>query len=151
MYFSLYVLYRWCLHLYVFCSCLCVILYFCTFFLVDVFFFFKQNTEYEMRISDGSSDVCSSDLYKRCQSLGLKGVQLIPVGSFYFKPLHGRRAIERSQTHGVSVILFIWSITASARPAKLKLSWQPQRNYRKQRDKQDSTEERRVGQEGVST
>src|SRR3546814_18365096 len=26
------------------------------------FFFFKQNTAYEMRISDGSSDVCSSDL-----------------------------------------------------------------------------------------
>src|SRR3546814_4805491 len=26
------------------------------------FFFFKQKTEYEMRISDGSSDVCSSDL-----------------------------------------------------------------------------------------
>src|SRR3546814_14530065 len=27
-----------------------------------VFFFFKQNTAYEMRISDWSSDVCSSDL-----------------------------------------------------------------------------------------
>src|SRR3546814_2090587 len=26
------------------------------------FFFFKQKTEYEMRISDWSSDVCSSDL-----------------------------------------------------------------------------------------
>src|SRR3546814_3106063 len=34
---------------------------------VDVFFFFffKQKTAYEMRISDWSSDVCSSDL-KRC-------------------------------------------------------------------------------------
>src|SRR3546814_4548838 len=29
---------------------------------VDVFFFFKQKTAYEMRISDWSSDVCSSDL-----------------------------------------------------------------------------------------
>src|SRR3546814_3874914 len=29
-----------------------------------VFFFFKQKTEYEMRISDWSSDVCSSDLAK---------------------------------------------------------------------------------------
>src|SRR3546814_5527293 len=28
------------------------------------FFFFKQKTAYEMRISDWSSDVCSSDLYK---------------------------------------------------------------------------------------
>src|SRR3546814_6826712 len=29
-----------------------------------VFFFFKQKTAYEMRISDWSSDVCSSDLPK---------------------------------------------------------------------------------------
>src|SRR3546814_15777181 len=28
-----------------------------------VFFFFKQKTAYEMRISDWSSDVCSSDLH----------------------------------------------------------------------------------------
>src|SRR3546814_6280208 len=33
---------------------ICVILF--------VFFFFKQKTAYEMRISDWSSDVCSSDL-----------------------------------------------------------------------------------------
>src|SRR3546814_17990913 len=29
---------------------------------MGVFFFFKQKTAYEMRISDWSSDVCSSDL-----------------------------------------------------------------------------------------
>src|SRR3546814_4937999 len=29
-------------------------------------FFFKQKTAYEMRISDWSSDVCSSDLQVRC-------------------------------------------------------------------------------------
>src|SRR3546814_3210001 len=34
----------------------------CLFCLVCVFFFFKQKTAYEMRISDWSSDVCSSDL-----------------------------------------------------------------------------------------
>src|SRR3546814_13925689 len=34
----------------------CVVVMFC------VFFFFKQKTAYEMRISDWSSDVCSSDL-----------------------------------------------------------------------------------------
>src|SRR3546814_4664819 len=37
-------------------------------------FFFKQKTAYEMRISDWSSDVCSSDLHYRhavlCQLLG---------------------------------------------------------------------------------
>src|SRR3546814_5295264 len=32
---------------------------------VYVFFFFKQKTAYEMRISDWSSDVCSSDLRRR--------------------------------------------------------------------------------------
>src|SRR3546814_7115933 len=31
-------------------------------FVVVFFFFFKQKTAYEMRISDWSSDVCSSDL-----------------------------------------------------------------------------------------
>src|SRR3546814_4327027 len=31
-----------------------------------MFFFFKQKTAYEMRISDWSSDVCSSDLTKMC-------------------------------------------------------------------------------------
>src|SRR3546814_8416829 len=34
-------------------SCCCI---------VYIFFFFKQKTAYEMRISDWSSDVCSSDL-----------------------------------------------------------------------------------------
>src|SRR3546814_6510130 len=33
--------------------------------LVFMFFFFKQKTAYEMRISDWSSDVCSSDLNVR--------------------------------------------------------------------------------------
>src|SRR3546814_8636094 len=34
------------------------------------FFFFKQKTAYEMRISDWSSDVCSSDLEKPATSSG---------------------------------------------------------------------------------
>src|SRR3546814_17246518 len=33
--------------------------------LLDCFFFFKQKTAYEMRMSDWSSDVCSSDLRAR--------------------------------------------------------------------------------------
>src|SRR3546814_3334091 len=32
------------------------------FFILFIVFFFKQKTAYEMRISDWSSDVCSSDL-----------------------------------------------------------------------------------------
>src|SRR3546814_12036705 len=43
--------------------------------LLSVFFyifFFKQKTAYEMRISDWSSDVCSSDLHwKQSQKLGV--------------------------------------------------------------------------------
>src|SRR3546814_12655374 len=35
---------------------------YCVFVVVFLFFFFKQKTAYEMRISDWSSDVCSSDL-----------------------------------------------------------------------------------------
>src|SRR3546814_17076473 len=35
---------------------------FCVWKVVFFFFFFKQKTAYEMRISDWSSDVCSSDL-----------------------------------------------------------------------------------------
>src|SRR3546814_7379564 len=37
------------------------------------FFFFKQNTAYEMRISDWSSDVCSSDLVVEQCVQGLQG------------------------------------------------------------------------------
>src|SRR3546814_4090756 len=34
------------------------------------FFFFKQKTAYEMRISDWSSDVCSSDLSQQARDAG---------------------------------------------------------------------------------
>src|SRR3546814_5602558 len=64
-----------CWYLCVYCfqcslTCVCMIvmlmfvifyyLYFIVFFYL--FFFFKQKTAYDMRISDWSSDVCSSDL-----------------------------------------------------------------------------------------
>src|SRR3546814_8091650 len=39
-----------------------------------VFFFFKQKTAYEMRISDWSSDVCSSDLPDRVSALIVRGI-----------------------------------------------------------------------------
>src|SRR3546814_4284493 len=45
------------------------------------FFFFKQKTAYEMRISDWSSDVCSSDLLEKLLQVGpLVGVQIDPGG-----------------------------------------------------------------------
>src|SRR3546814_5874715 len=46
-------------------------------YLMYLFFFFKQKTAYEMRISDWSSDVCSSDLVgsppdRRAQAVALR-------------------------------------------------------------------------------
>src|SRR3546814_8452093 len=40
-----------------------------------VFFFFKQKTAYEMRISDWSSDVCSSDLF----AIERRGVDAVDI------------------------------------------------------------------------
>src|SRR3546814_3293014 len=49
-----------------------------------IFFFFKQKTAYEMRISDWSSDVCSSDLrfrrFERSNPLSLN--DFAPVKSW---------------------------------------------------------------------
>src|SRR3546814_10179264 len=43
---------------------MCIIIYVYTVVaFVSLIFFFKQKTAYEMRISDWSSDVCSSDLW----------------------------------------------------------------------------------------
>src|SRR3546814_12131666 len=55
----------------------------------SLFFFFKQKTAYEMRISDWSSDVCSSDLdpapgvAKLCPAFGRKQLDHRP-----FKHMH---------------------------------------------------------------
>src|SRR3546814_13041140 len=63
-----------------------------------MFFFFKQKTAYEMRISDWSSDVCSSDLQlseaaARCDATGDRIVTLRPLSSYHPPP--GRRAPRR--------------------------------------------------------
>src|SRR3546814_6311531 len=44
---------------------MCVLYVSSSFFFSVCFFFFKQKTAYEMRISDWSSDVCSSDLRRQ--------------------------------------------------------------------------------------
>src|SRR3546814_5139361 len=52
---------------------------------ITLFFFFKQKTAYEMRISDWSSDVCSSDLIDRAAAarcgLNIADVQEIIAGA----------------------------------------------------------------------
>src|SRR3546814_10415480 len=63
------------------------------------FFFFKQKTAYEMRISDWSSDVCSSDLIReddpRC------GVQRGEG-----RADHGRAGGDSQRVEGVRVVPF---------------------------------------------
>src|SRR3546814_10448153 len=49
----------WC----VYCFASCVVYRVCGCVVLCIVFFFKQKTAYEMRISDWSSDVCSSDLH----------------------------------------------------------------------------------------
>src|SRR3546814_3683130 len=74
------------------------------------FFFFKQKTAYEMRISDWSSDVCSSDLIaagrvgaifnaytakytRELQRMAVEGTRLkIPL-IFGYDVIHGHRTI----------------------------------------------------------
>src|SRR3546814_5754240 len=65
------------------------------FLLCFIFFFFKQKTAYEMRISDWSSDVCSSDLMgipglleasaKTHTELRKRGIRHLIGGDYGFK------------------------------------------------------------------
>src|SRR3546814_4621036 len=50
-------------------------------------FFFKQKTAYEMRISDGSSDLCSSDLVQRIAFTGsdIGGAKISESAARHFK------------------------------------------------------------------
>src|SRR3546814_15975496 len=66
------------------------------------FFFFKQKTAYEMRISDWSSDVCSSDLFdgvlctlRWCVAAVEEGMQVDLLGA----------ALGRQLGHGDQMIL----------------------------------------------
>src|SRR3546814_1259971 len=62
--------------------------------IVDVFFFFNQKTAYELRISDWSSDVCSSDL---------KLVEAVLDGTL--AELHARVVADANQRKGEFVLL----------------------------------------------
>src|SRR3546814_2342611 len=52
----------------------------CCYCLYCYFFFFKQKTAYDMRISDWSSDVCSSDL-RGCRARSRAAQHLLRVGA----------------------------------------------------------------------
>src|SRR3546814_1007795 len=64
-----------------------------------IVFFFKQKTAYEMRISDWSSDVCSSDL------------QPDPEQGFAWLPAQARRQFaHRSDRQSRTVAQYVYSI-----------------------------------------
>src|SRR3546814_9052423 len=58
-----------------------------------MFFFFKQKTAYEMRISDWSSDVCSSDLVTRAR-MEVKAPGIIPRKSVHEPMQTGLKALD---------------------------------------------------------
>src|SRR3546814_17660934 len=97
------------------------IYFFC---LVFIFFFFKQKTAYVMRISDWSSDVCSSDLLRPCAGRSRHGA--MGIGS-------SLRRQDRQQV------------------ARRSACRTHQRRTVGQRAGQARSEERRVGKECVRT
>src|SRR3546814_19183896 len=60
-----------------------------------VFFFFKQKTAYEMRISDWSSDVCSSDLQRDPARTGIEPDR---AGHQFGRGIAAGAADKRAQT-----------------------------------------------------
>src|SRR3546814_1856479 len=104
---------------------------FCLFLVCFFFFFFKQKTAYEMRISDWSSDVCSSDL-----SVHVAGKIMLQAGR-----MRGNSCISRQPATHCSLTLFSYGCTVSSLPYSSTSSLRlPVRS-----------EERRVGKECVST
>src|SRR3546814_16414605 len=73
------------------------------------FFFFKQKTAYELRISDWSSDVCSSDLLAQHVALALQGagVDAGAVDGLRLRGghVHGELAAERLELRLVALRL----------------------------------------------
>src|SRR3546814_8913248 len=80
----------------------------------SLIFFFKQKTAYEMRISDWSSDVCSSDLAGMQEAEGQREqrrIQSIEVGFRLIKVLEraGRSEERRVGKECVSTCRSRWS------------------------------------------
>src|SRR3546814_1690282 len=104
-----------------------------------IIFFFKQKTAYDMRISDWSSDVCSSDL----ELLGTRQYVVL-VAAQFSEGQQGRDAPGQPQDghHGAQP----WSASTHATVRHCSRGT-PQRNSLQG----TRSEERRVGTECVST
>src|SRR3546814_17657234 len=117
------------------------------------FFFFKQKTAYEMRISDWSSDVCSSDL--KVRFTGKKLTQKI-----YYRHTGYAGGIKEARADKVLAGRFPERILEKAVERMVPrgpLGRQQMRNLRifagtaHPHAAQNRSEERRVGKECVST
>src|SRR3546814_8098247 len=108
---------------------------------VFVFFFFKQKTAYEMRISDWSSDVCSSDLLVR--NAIDHGIESPGVRTAAGKPEQGQVRLS-AQQEGDHVTIEVRDDGAGIDPDKI-------RDSALRKGLIDRSEERRVGEECVST
>src|SRR3546814_987047 len=76
------------------------------------FFFFKQKTAYEMRISDWSSDVCSSDLaFQECDAIGIS------------RPVTKWNAQIRRTEDVAGVVSKAYRLTTSGRPGPVLLDF----------------------------
>src|SRR3546814_20129361 len=67
-------------------------------------FFFKQKTAYEMRISDWSSDVCSSDLIRGSQLARREGRTDFPVLRDPYGQHHSVIAESRKPEWGLDIM-----------------------------------------------
>src|SRR3546814_16039091 len=130
-------------------------------FTLAFFFFFKQKTAYEMRISDWSSDVCSSDLRthpvrpfgrrldeRLSISMSWRQLPITRVDAFADRPFTGNPAAVMPLDEWLSDALLLaiaaennlsetaFLIPDEAREADYELRWK--------------SEERRVGEECVS-
>src|SRR3546814_17872528 len=100
-----------------------------------IFFFFKQKTAYEMRISDWSSDVCSSDLDIEC----------VP------HQRHAIRGIESLQKNMPPIRLAIAIAVPQQNDAVGRGRISTGFAHQEIHDNAGRSEERRVGKECVST
>src|SRR3546814_8802185 len=74
---------------------------------ICVIFFFKQKTAYEMRISDWSSDVCSSDLAMQQRNDSIRPLHSEPLPGGEAHPHHcleGLRLGKLAQDRGPVIV-----------------------------------------------
>src|SRR3546814_1085248 len=85
----------------------------CSYFLCLFFFFFKQKTAYEIRISDWSSDVCSSDLLYPGASPDVMTSLVTSPLERQFGQMPGLNQMSSTSSGGASVITMQFSLDVS--------------------------------------